>query len=105
MTGLRADREPEPALFVPAHDSVRRGEAVGASARQADRLNPVDHRGRIEKVGLACSWPAATNVARRHRSAVDADDCGAGTPTSAVPLIVADQDARHLRDVAEAHVF
>src|SRR4029079_7590475 len=63
VTWPRPDRKPGVVPFVPPHDPVRSREAIRTSARQADRLHPIDHRRRIEQVGLARSGPATANIA------------------------------------------
>ena len=64
-------------------------------------MHPIDHRRRIEQVGLASSGAAATHITRRCRAAVDSQHRGARTPTAAASLVVAEQQARHVGDVAE----
>ena len=75
-----------------------------AATGQADRMHSIDHRHRIQQVGLPGAWAATAHVARRRRATVDPHHGRAGSPAAAASLVVADQDARYVGDVAEACV-
>jgi hypothetical protein len=66
-------------------------------------LNAIDHRDRIEQIGFAGARATAAHVARCDRAPVDANDCRTGPPSSTGSLVMTDQHARHVGDVAEAH--
>ncbi len=103
MVRQRSDRKAGATFLVPAHHPVSGGEPVGTAPGETDRLHPVDHRRRVEQVGLASARASATHVARCHRPAVDAHHGGSGAPTAPTSLVVPDEDAGHVGDVAEAH--
>ena len=86
-------------LLEIAHDALRGVEAVGAAARQHDRVDLVDHVERIEQIGLARARRAAALRHAAHGAlAVDEHHGAAGRPLG--QREVADADARHVRDAA-----
>ena len=69
------------ALFEILHDALRGVEAVGAAARQHDRVDAVDHVERVEQIGLAGARRAAALRHAAHGAvAVDEHHGAAGRP-------------------------
>ncbi len=99
--GSGADREPAAALGQPGHHAGRRGEPVGAAARQAHRVDALDDVDRVERVGLTRPGPAAAHVDAADRSRRRQDHGRAGEPAAAGALVVAD---RHAGDIGEVVV-
>ena len=67
---VAADAVALAALFQVAHDTVPRGEAEGAPARQHDRVDLLDGVHRIEEIGLGGPGSAAAHVNAPRRASV-----------------------------------
>ena len=93
-----ADRKAEAAVLEPRHHTVGGGEAVRTAAGEADGVHRRDEVLGTQRVGLPRSRSAAPHVHARCRPCRHDHRRGPGAPTAADPLVVADSDARDVRD-------
>ena len=93
VVGLRPDRQAHVPLGEPVDDAAGGGEAVRASAGEADRVDALHEVGRGEQVGLARARPAPAHVDAADRARWREHDGRPRQPSSAPPLVLADPDA------------
>ena len=75
----------------------------GTPARKKYRMDAGDCTICPQQIGLAGARAAAAHVARGQGSTVDAHHGGSRPPATAAPVMMADENAGHVGDVAEAH--
>ena len=64
-----ADGKADAGRLQAGHHPVGGRQPVGAAAGQHDRMHPLDHRGRVEQIGLPGAGPAAADVHPADRAA------------------------------------
>ena len=74
---LEADRQANSGGLEAFHDAIRGRQPVRAAAGEHDRIHPLDHRCRIQQVGL--EYPAAATY-------VDSPDRAPRASTTVVPV-------------------
>ena len=87
---LETDRPPDSRRLETCHDAIRCRQPVRAPTGEDDRIDPVDHRRRVQQVCLASSRATAAYVDAADRAPLRQHHCRPGQPAVAVRGVVAD---------------
>ena len=90
LAGLGADGKADAGLLQAGHHPVGGGQPVRAAAGEHDRVHALDHRGRVEQIGLPGAGPAAAYVHPADRAGAGQNHRGPGQPAVAVSRAVPD---------------